>query len=583
MKITKRQLRKLIEESFVVDPKGTVYTPGTVKSASPYKPPIPDKPDTMMDVPARYGLDDIKLVTPKLYEFLSNNWQKIFNMHKKGSQIFMMLADRETDPETKIQLLHLVYTEDILTEEEYKDIELEFGLLFSPDFQDFRDQSKERLKRAHEEEVFADNRKKIELSTHPKFVAWAKKQIDKAVEGGYEYFKDGVKEQFYYDMYDLKAKGFPPSYIGYNPDEGVEPAVFADNNSGRIQERLGSYSVTDKLDDASFYNDDLYDYNEEKSIDLILVVINDLVDAGILESTPDGKVRMSERSYQIELNNQRGRKEDFYKQRGTRSAFLDDPYEPNPNLPVVTKEGKMKITRRQLRKLIIEGLINETKRYISNPDGSLTPADDAYASAAKKDMHTANVHPNIAKLVQSSNIPSRVQGRELADAIEDIDRLTPEEETAIDHMGHARATQQDPIGTGLEYQIDKEALYGAMKSKSKSILKRFGFSYVKDVPHLDPKNDYGDYGDMFRFQAQVLGCNVEDLAWVQNSTVMNENSNKTYEMLIDMSKQMGSNIPILGDDPGYYGLHNELKDIGGLRVLFDDDGYGYKTATICGK
>jgi hypothetical protein len=242
----------------------------------------------------------------------------------------------------------------------------------------------------------------------------------------------------------------------------------------------------------------------------------------------------------------------------------------------------MKLTRRQLRKLIIEA-INETKRYISNPDGDVTRADDAYASAVQKDMHAAHVHPKIAKLVQSSNIPSRVQGRELADAIGDIERLTPEEETAIDHMGHARATQQDPIGTGLEYQIDKEALYGAMKSKSISILKRFGFSYVKDVPHLDPKNDYGDYGDMFRFQAQVLGCNVEDLAWVQNSTVMNENSNKTYEMLIDMSKQMGSNIPILGDDPGYYGLHNELKDIGGLRVLFDDDGYGYKTATICGK
>ena len=46
---------------------------------------------------------------------------------------------------------------------------------------------------------------------------------------------------------------------------------------------------------------------------------------------------MPAKTYQIMLNNEQGRKEDFYKQSGTRSAFLDDPYVANPNLPVVTE------------------------------------------------------------------------------------------------------------------------------------------------------------------------------------------------------------------------------------------------------
>jgi hypothetical protein len=285
---------------------------------------------------------------------------------------------------------------------------------------------------------------------------------------------------------------------------------------------------------------------------------------------------MSERSYKIDLNNMRGRNAAFYKERGIVDPGLDNVYVANPNLPVVTKEGKMKLTKRQLRKLIAEA-INETKRYISSPDGDVTPADDAYASAAKKDMHTANVHPKIATLVQSSNIPSRAQGRELADALADIDRLTPEEETAIDHMGHARATEQDPLGTGLEHPIDKEALYSAMKSKSKGPLKHFGFMYIEDIPHLIPETDYEDYGDQFRFQAQVLGCDIEDLAWADS-----EESYKTQLVIYDMIRSMKpTEIPI-PDDDGYHG-NNRLYDLGGFKVLCTGHMGGYYTITICGK
>jgi len=244
----------------------------------------------------------------------------------------------------------------------------------------------------------------------------------------------------------------------------------------------------------------------------------------------------------------------------------------------------MKLTRRQLRRLIAEA-INETKRYISSPDGNrLTPADRAFRSAEEKDIYAADVHPKIAKLVQGLDIESRVQGRELAHAIADEDsplaqfgELTPEEETAIDYMGHARAIEQDPLGAGLEYPIDKEALYGAMKSKSKGLLKHFGFMYIEDIPHLVPETDYEDHGDTFRFQAQVLGCDIEDMAFVDS-----EESYKTQLVIYDMIRAMKpTEIPIPGDD-GYHG-NNRLYDLGGFKVLCTGHMGGYYTITICGK
>lgn len=245
----------------------------------------------------------------------------------------------------------------------------------------------------------------------------------------------------------------------------------------------------------------------------------------------------------------------------------------------------MKITRSQLRKLIAEA-INETKRYISSPDGNrLTPADRAFRSAEEKDMHAARVHPKIATLVKSINVPSRVQGRELADAIGDIDRLTPEEETAIDYMGHARSIEQDPLGTGLEYPIDKEALYGAMKSRSEGVLKRLGFKYVEDLPHLDPVTGEAGYEDvhkMLRFQAKALGCDVYDLTFVDT-----QDSNKTYNAILDIMSEMDrskkSHVPIYPEiRKGSFGSH-ETYDLDGLRVLFSRHIGGYHTATICGK
>ena len=247
-------------------------------------------------------------------------------------------------------------SDKILPDKLLEEIIFEIDLLVSPDFQVFRDQAAERLEKKHHAEIFADIVKEKDLANNPKYVEYAKKLIDKAIAEGKVYYKDAVQLQFFYDMYDLKEKGFKPTYIGYDPaGEGIEPETFAANNWGKILDNIESrHSVPDKVHDATLYNDDLYEYSVEESTDLIVAVINDLVDAGILEKNKDGRVKMSERSYQIELNNMRGRKEDFYKERGTRSAFLDDPYKPNPNLPVVTEEI--------IRQMINEELAERKKR-----------------------------------------------------------------------------------------------------------------------------------------------------------------------------------------------------------------------------
>jgi hypothetical protein len=244
----------------------------------------------------------------------------------------------------------------------------------------------------------------------------------------------------------------------------------------------------------------------------------------------------------------------------------------------------MKLTRHILRKLIIEALINEadTKRYISSPDGDVTPADLAVLTAQGKDMVAADVHPSIATLVQSDDIESRAQGRVLADTLEDIPEITPGEATAIDILGYEKSFEEDE---GLKPAIDKAALYGAMKSKSKSILERFGFQYIEDMSWLfsdSGKEDYQDVHDMLRFQAQALGCgDIKNLAFVDSET---SESRQVREAIYDMLRAINPSqkpqpIPI----PGYPFENVELHALGDLRVLFTSHMGGYYTTTICGK
>ena len=336
MKITRKQLRKLIAESFIGAPDGTVYTQRTKSVHSEEGEAFGGGSADEMDIPVVYGEDHTKEATLKLYGILTRNWHEIHSFHKKGPYIYKTLMNPDTDPDNKKYFLSLLWQSEIITAKALEDASFEIDLLTDPDFQDFRGQAAERLKKKHHAEIFPEEVKQRELyRNNPQIIAQAKKKIDKTIEGAFEYFKDIIKEEFFNSMYDYKYKGHKPSKIGFNPDEGMEPSEMAIHIAyGGILEES---EVFEKTYDATLYNDDLYQYRSKKSIDLALAAIDALVDAGILEKTADGKVRYPERSYKIDLNNMRGRSAAFYKKQGIVDPGLDNVYIPNPNLPVVTE------------------------------------------------------------------------------------------------------------------------------------------------------------------------------------------------------------------------------------------------------
>ena len=431
MKITRKQLRKLIAEAFIGAPDGTVYTPKTKKAHSEEGEAFGGGSADEMDIPVVYGEDHTKEATPKLYGILTRNWHEIHSFHKKGPYIYKILMNPDTDPDNKKYFLSLLWQSEIITAKALEDASLEIDLLTSSDFKDFRDQSAERLEKKHQREIFGDIKKQRELYKNPEYVKWAKKQIDKVVDGGFEYFKDAIQEIFYHDMYDYKYKGHAQIEArGYNPDEGVSATDFVDENLFLIGGLLGAYRGFNKTEDAAYYNTELDDYTNDKSHDLALVAIDALVGAGILEKTADSKVRMPIKTYQIMLNNEQGRKEDFYNQSGTRSAFLDDPYVSNPNLPVVTEA--------MIRQMIREAL-DEGSRIIVDPEGKATVASDDYRTGTAKDAQTT--HPELMTLRQSG-LEGQRQARQLAVDLDMQPELTTAEEVAVE-MGEWKAKAPD--------------------------------------------------------------------------------------------------------------------------------------------
>lgn len=247
----------------------------------------------------------------------------------------------------------------------------------------------------------------------------------------------------------------------------------------------------------------------------------------------------------------------------------------------------MKITRRQLLRLIKES-IQETKRYIGSPDGGVTPADRAFQRAEEKDMYAADVHPKIGGLM-GDELENRKMGRELASAIAppesqyaQFGELTPEEETAIDHMGFDKASEESFPEEGVEQLVDPGDLLGAMKSKSEGVLSRLGFDYVEDVIHSVSENDYETFGPMFRFQADALGCEVKDLAYIDSDVRPGSLSQHAYQAIIGMLRKMkpqGMDVP--GDEEGNFG-YTQMYDLGGVKLLYTSN-LGYDTFTICGQ
>ena len=97
----------------------------------------------------------------------------------------------------------------------------------------------------------------------------------------------------------------------------------------------------------------------------------------------------------------------------------------------------MKLTRRQLRKLIAEAF-----RYIVDDEGVAHPADDAFRSGASKDAQSLGKHPKLDNLMHSTDIEANRQGRELAIAMDYQPELTDAEATAVE-MGYNKSTEPD--------------------------------------------------------------------------------------------------------------------------------------------
>ena len=98
----------------------------------------------------------------------------------------------------------------------------------------------------------------------------------------------------------------------------------------------------------------------------------------------------------------------------------------------------MKITRRQLRRLIAEAL-DEGKRIIVDPEGEAFVASDAYQTGTAKDAQTT--HPKLMTLRQSGLAGQR-QARQLAVDLDMQPELTAAEETAVE-MGQQKAMAPD--------------------------------------------------------------------------------------------------------------------------------------------
>lgn len=240
----------------------------------------------------------------------------------------------------------------------------------------------------------------------------------------------------------------------------------------------------------------------------------------------------------------------------------------------------MKLTRQRLRRLIIN-LINEnSKRYIVNKAGEVTPADDAFQRALEKDKAALGFHSEIDRMIKSTSPSERRQARELAHSLAPpkstlakLGDLTDEEEIAIDQIGAAKSKEQSQVSI----QFNDQALMNALKSKSVNLLKNFGFEYYKNS--IDPHNNYQGHGDYFRLEAKTLGCKISNLMWISDLPELGHY--KTFEAIKRLLEKTGAadkpNWVFNNIDPFRYKLYN----LEGVKILHSIIP-GFETFIICG-
>ena len=176
--------------------------------------------------------------------------------------------------------------------------------------------------------------------TNDNFKERFRRKIDNAFKKALPHIKESILVEV---AYQIRTYGGDPRrkdlYDGMDIDE------FAEENDHAIMGTLGgdftAFQEIDVVFDAGFNEtNELINYFHELSIKSIKRAIEELIGAGLLKrgAQPNSFI-MTMNDYYDRINRRRGG---------------GDAYVPSPNLPAITREGKIKITRSQLRRLISE-------------------------------------------------------------------------------------------------------------------------------------------------------------------------------------------------------------------------------------
>ena len=186
------------------------------------------------------------------------------------------------------------------------------------------------------------------------FIRQFARKIDTAFKNALPHIKESILDEISYQVY-----AYGNDYRFTDPFEGEDIDEFVEENQYAIMGTLGSFTGFQEIDaafDAGLNESNvLVNYFDVLTLKSIKRSIEELIEAGLLEKIPEtNKFKMTKEVYEKRQNQQSGRTEDYYKQAGLRLKPEHQHYVPNPNLPAITKEGKMKITRKQLKRLIAE-------------------------------------------------------------------------------------------------------------------------------------------------------------------------------------------------------------------------------------
>lgn len=149
----------------------------------------------------------------------------------------------------------------------------------------------------------------------------------------------------------------------------------------------------------------------------------------------------------------------------------------------------MKITRKQLRRLIAEAL-DEGKRIIVDPEGEAFVASNAYQAGAAKDAQSFGYNPKLDKMKRGTYsqdpLADQRQARELATAMGLQDELSAGEETAVE-MGQKKAMAPD-----LKFHNELPGTKSIeLAQRLKRECKKRGFACtIKDERNFDPEDPF---------------------------------------------------------------------------------------------